>query len=379
MDQHIFAREDQCWPNVHGEQSMPMRGARPDFCQAYDEDSVWTQQANISGNNPPAQQGSNRLDVSGSLSENQDSPQLTWSSPFVNEETDRPDSSAQADPYSHTINQTHTLALGGPRPSPPASHRNEDEDEDLSTGSGEDDGQNPSDVPLQTAAERRAEKRKMKRFRLTHNQTRFLMSEFARQAHPDAAQRERLSREIPGLSPRQVQVWFQNRYILAALIRSEINTNSDNSRAKLKRLNVEDQESMLKSRALPAGFNNAQNFNYAYETPRYGNLAGPSSFFHRSHPEYDIRRPLITSGLNLVGEPDDNVSPTSVVSSFVDTLFPASETISPISPLSERSHFFTPPTSQDTLAPPRIPITREIGPIKGGIFCLSNISYCKAG
>jgi hypothetical protein len=47
--------------------------------------------------------------------------------------------------------------------------------------------------------------------RLTHQQTRFLMSEFAKQAHPDAAHRERLSREIPGLSPRQVQVWFQNR------------------------------------------------------------------------------------------------------------------------------------------------------------------------
>lgn len=81
-----------------------------------------------------------------------------------------------------------------------------------------------------TAAEIRAARRKMKRFRfarsyhssyrasqltpysLTHSQTRYLMSEFARQAHPDAAHRERLAREIPGLSARQVQVWFQNRY-----------------------------------------------------------------------------------------------------------------------------------------------------------------------
>lgn len=81
----------------------------------------------------------------------------------------------------------------------------DDGKEDLAEGES-----NEEERPL-TAAEIRAAKRKMKRFRLTHNQTRFLMSEFARQAHPDAAHRERLSREIPGLSPRQVQVWFQNR------------------------------------------------------------------------------------------------------------------------------------------------------------------------
>lgn len=101
----------------------------------------------------------------------------------------------------------------------------DDEDDEDSPDQSKDEEEKP---PM-TAAEIRNQKRKMKRFRyvprshvmcitasdgvgrLTHNQTRFLMSEFARQAHPDAAHRERLSREIPGLSPRQVQVWFQNR------------------------------------------------------------------------------------------------------------------------------------------------------------------------
>lgn len=90
----------------------------------------------------------------------------------------------------------------------------EDQDDDLILDDKEDlmdSDCKDEDRPPMTAAEIRAAKRKMKRFRLTHNQTRFLMSEFARQAHPDAAHRERLAREIPGLSPRQVQVWFQNR------------------------------------------------------------------------------------------------------------------------------------------------------------------------
>lgn len=90
----------------------------------------------------------------------------------------------------------------------------QEHEDDLFSDDKEDCGEDETkdeDRPPMSAAEIRAAKRKMKRFRLTHNQTRFLMSEFARQAHPDAAHRERLAREIPGLSPRQVQVWFQNR------------------------------------------------------------------------------------------------------------------------------------------------------------------------
>ncbi|QIW95142.1 hypothetical protein AMS68_000660 [Peltaster fructicola] len=75
-------------------------------------------------------------------------------------------------------------------------------------------------------------KRKMKRFRLTHDQTRFLMNEFVKQPNPDSAHRHYLSKEIPGLSPRQVQVWFQNR------------------RAKLKRLSPNDRENISMSRTI---------------------------------------------------------------------------------------------------------------------------------
>lgn len=114
-------------------------------------------------------------------------------------------------------NEIPQVHFGGSAPNSPLSNLDSgmDEDDDLDGDLGlgialdpEIDGEKK---PM-SAAEIRAQKRKMKRFRLTHNQTRFLMSEFARQAHPDAAHRERLAREIPGLTPRQVQVWFQNRY-----------------------------------------------------------------------------------------------------------------------------------------------------------------------
>ncbi|KAG5959661.1 hypothetical protein E4U58_004890 [Claviceps cyperi] len=114
----------------------------------------------------------------------------------------------------------------------------EDEDGDDNEGDLQSHGQ--------TVAERLAAYRKLKRFRLTHQQTRFLMSEFAKQPHPDAAHRERLSREIPSLSPRQVQVWFQNR------------------RAKMKRLSADDRDRMIRMRAVPEDFDNVQALHSPY-------------------------------------------------------------------------------------------------------------------
>jgi Homeodomain len=123
-------------------------------------------------------------------------------------------------------NEIPQVSFGGSAPASPLSNftptsprdRDDDHGSDLN-GLNIDMDPDGEKKPL-SAAELRAQKRKMKRFRLTHNQTRFLMSEFARQAHPDAAHRERLAREIPGLTPRQVQVWFQNRYEASGILRN---------------------------------------------------------------------------------------------------------------------------------------------------------------
>ncbi|CEJ55311.1 hypothetical protein PMG11_01575 [Penicillium brasilianum] len=141
------------------------------------------------------------------------------------------------------------------------------------------------------------EKKKMKRFRLTHNQTRFLMSEFTRQAHPDAAHRERLSREIPGLTPRQVQVWFQNR------------------RAKLKRLTTNDRERMLKSRALPDDFDTTKVLRTPFESKSTGPtpVASPHAY-GAPNPDFASLRALRTDCFQRQNEDDYLVSPLSSAS-----------------------------------------------------------------
>ncbi|KAK4495734.1 hypothetical protein PRZ48_013002 [Zasmidium cellare] len=165
------------------------------------------------------------------------------------------------------------------------------DDDDVIELGGEDPDEEGEKVPM-TAAELRAAKRKMKRFRLTHNQTRFLMSEFARQAHPDAAHRERLAREIPGLSARQVQVWFQNR------------------RAKLKRLTTDDRERMMRSRALPEHFDTTQALHspFGAQPPAMGApVSGMGGYPH--YGDNGGIRPLTVETLRRVPEYDQYSQP----------------------------------------------------------------------
>ncbi|KAM0721210.1 hypothetical protein Q7P37_003497 [Cladosporium fusiforme] len=204
-----------------------------------------------------------------------------------------------------------------------------DDDDDADMGPGDaDDGIDKSKM---TAAELRAHKRKMKRFRLTHNQTRFLMSEFARQAHPDAAHRERLSREIPGLSPRQVQVWFQNR------------------RAKLKRLSTDDRASMMRSRALPDNFDMTQALHspFGAPTPNMGTpMPSPGAYSHFGTDSNAIR-PLTLDTLRRVPDYEHfsqqyaspaTISPAVGAFGFTPPQS-ATDTVSPGSAASEISAF----------------------------------------
>ncbi|THX19404.1 hypothetical protein D6D17_01343 [Aureobasidium pullulans] len=247
----------------------------------------------------------------------------------------------------HATSQANTgpgqQTLGESLPGSPSSHMSPhsqgiDPDDEIADddddASGEaDDGENK--VPM-TAAEIRNQKRKMKRFRLTHNQTRFLMSEFSRQAHPDAAHRERLSREIPGLSPRQVQVWFQNR------------------RAKLKRLTAEDRERMMKSRALPDNFDMTPSLHNNYGAAPGGITPGasPASYGTVIHQPGHIR-PLTLDTLRRGDMGPSYVSPTGIPPGMTSMAYTpphsATDTMSPVSrPPEGAAYGYTPRSNVDS-------------------------------
>ncbi|KAI1420639.1 hypothetical protein F5Y12DRAFT_106623 [Xylaria sp. FL1777] len=202
------------------------------------------------------------------------------------------------------------------------------DEDDMIEGDGEGEGEDETPSQPQTAAERTAARRKMKRFRLTHQQTRFLMSEFAKQPHPDAAHRERLSREIPGLSPRQVQVWFQNR------------------RAKIKRMTADDRDRMVKMRAVPDDFDNVQALHSPYGAVHaLGTPISPPVDFGSSSFTDHIMRPLLVDTMRRDG--DDHLSPTGLSPAFGSIGFTpsgamtSSDILSPLSPSSNDRGYYS--------------------------------------
>ncbi|KAI0381804.1 hypothetical protein F5Y04DRAFT_60294 [Hypomontagnella monticulosa] len=250
----------------------------------------------------------------------------------IKAESAHEESLASTDPQAlplgpNAIGSTSSTAQGQETASGPAGNDDsilgKDEDDEVLDDDEMVEGEGEASTVPQTAAERTAARRKMKRFRLTHQQTRFLMSEFAKQPHPDAAHRERLSREIPGLSPRQVQVWFQNR------------------RAKIKRLTADDRDRMIKMRAVPDDFDNVQ----ALHSP-YGAVHGlgtpitpPVDFGSSSYTDH-IMRPLMVDTMRR-GDDDNHMSSTGLSPAFGNIGFTPSGTMSNsdlLSPLSPSSN-----------------------------------------
>ncbi|KAI2473899.1 hypothetical protein F4781DRAFT_7366 [Annulohypoxylon bovei var. microspora] len=267
----------------------------------------------------------------------QEQPDVQGASYAIKAESAHEESLASADPHGLPLGPSAlgpaSSVRGQETTSGPTGHDEgaigKDEDDEVLDDDEMVEGEGEATQP-QTAAERTAARRKMKRFRLTHQQTRFLMSEFAKQPHPDAAHRERLSREIPGLSPRQVQVWFQNR------------------RAKIKRLTADDRDRMIKMRAVPDDFDNVQ----ALHSP-YGAVHGlgtpitpPVDFGSSSYADH-MMRPLMVDTMRR-GENDDHMSSSSSLTPAFGSIgftpsgpMNNSDLLSPLSPSSNDRGYYS--------------------------------------
>ncbi|KAL9592422.1 MAG: hypothetical protein Q9179_006733 [Wetmoreana sp. 5 TL-2023] len=145
----VLTYGDKRWHMAQERRSISLGGRRGELCHISADEPEWIQQADASGCNeslgPRYYHG---LSVPGFCTQ-ADARAIAHSRPSSPRDVIQPPSSGTA--------SAPNLSLG---------HGIEEEDTDLlSTASGEDEGQISGELALKTSVDRRAEKRKMKRFR----------------------------------------------------------------------------------------------------------------------------------------------------------------------------------------------------------------------
>ncbi|KAL8737410.1 MAG: hypothetical protein Q9181_001689 [Wetmoreana brouardii] len=145
----VLICDDERWHMTQEQRSRPLGGSGGELCPISADEPEWIEQADASGCNeslnPRYYHG---LSVPDSCTE-ANAHAIAHSRPLSPRDVNRPSSSGTA-----------------PAPNLSWGHGTEEDDIDLlSTASGEDEGQIFGELALKTSVDRRAEKRKMKRFR----------------------------------------------------------------------------------------------------------------------------------------------------------------------------------------------------------------------
>ena len=131
---------------------------------------------------------------------------------------------------------------------------------------------------------------------------------------------------------------------------SRISLTPTDRRAKLKRLTGDDQDRVMKSRAPPEDFDTAQALRSAFGGyPRSVGTPLISPSYSASFGDTGMTRTSLVDAFRR--QDDRTTSPNSMQSASVNyytssSSYPASENLSPVSSMSESSHFFGPSTAQ---------------------------------
>ena len=101
-----------------------------------------------------------------------------------------------------------------------------------------------------------------RRRRLTEAETQLLLQEYARNAKPNSDTRKRLAAQIPGMSSRAVQIWFQNRRAKARRHKSGEEITSDSASVSASSscnlLDIEEAMTPFASLELSSGATNVE-------------------------------------------------------------------------------------------------------------------------